>query len=253
MTAALALHPETTDLRRLALTIRRLEASGVDAAVRGRPAGTAGRRSASAFGERVEIVDLGARRTLIAVIDAHGPGEAARDVAAALAVHVRFAAERNYEPPTLLLASSDELVRRMARDERAGTASMLVLLIDAVHHTVRIANAAMPAPLVGGRAGLVVPLGDRGPALGLGSGVPRRESGPIRLSPGQVLLAATDGVFDAAQADGAAFGADHVAEILSSARAEGPSAVARRVLAASEAWAAPEDQDDRTAVALRLK
>lgn len=258
------------ELRRTVGALRRLEDSGVDAAVRGRPAGApvpgaaaressaGGPAAASAIssragGDRVEIVDLGARRTLIALIDAHGPGESARELASALAAHVRFAAARHHEPPTLLLASSDELVRRSFRGERGAIASMLVLLVDAAHHTVRIANAGMPSPLVGGRAGICVPLGERGPALGVVSGVVRTETGPIRLSPGQILVAATDGVSEAASADGSTFGADRLAHALTDRRADGPAAVAREIIARTDAWTSPEDSDDRTVFAMRLR
>jgi serine phosphatase RsbU (regulator of sigma subunit) len=175
-----------------------------------------------------------------------------REIASALAAHVRFSAARNHEPPTLLLASSDEVVRRLGRGERGAIASMLVLLVDATRHTVRIANAGMPAPVVGGRAGLCVPLGDRGPALGLVTGMQRSETGPIRLSPGQILVAATDGVIDAASADGSTFGADRLAEIITDRRAEGPAAVARDVIRRTDEWTSPEDADDRTVFAMRL-
>lgn len=254
-----------SDLRRTVGALRRLDSSGVDAAVRGRPGGALihglaaahpvalSASSSRAGGDRVEIVDLGSRRTLVALIDAHGPGEAARDLASALAAHVRFAAARHHEPPTLLLASSDEVVRRMFRGERGAIASMVVLLVDAAHHTVRIANAGMPSPVVGGRAGICVPLGERGPALGVASGVVRAETGPIRLSPGQVLVAATDGVTDAASADGSTFGLERLTQALTDRRADGPAAVAREIISRTDAWTSPEDSDDRTVFAMRLR
>ncbi len=250
------------ELRRTVGALRRLDASGVDAAVRGRPAGAVIRGLAAAHaapaasvagGDRVEIVDLGSRRTLVALIDAHGPGESAGELASALAAHVRFAAVRHHEPPTLLLASSDEVVRRNFRGARGAIASMVVLLVDAAHHTVRIANAGMPSPVVGGRAGICVPLGERGPALGVAAGVVRTETGPIRLSPGQILVAASDGVEEAASADGSAFGTERLAQALTDRRADGPAAVAREIIARTDAWTSPEDSDDRTVFAMRLR
>src|SRR6185295_6198275 len=124
----------------------------------------------AASGDQVTIVDLGDRRALVAVVDAHGPGETAHELASVLAAHVRNGATKTPDLGSLL-ASCEGVVRRTGR---GAVASMLLLVVDAARHTVRVANAGMPLPLVGGRSGIAVPLGERGPALGLADGVRRR-------------------------------------------------------------------------------
>lgn len=239
------------DLRPLASGLRRLSAAGIEVAVRTRTGD-------GLAGERVDVIELPDRRALVVLIDAHGPGEAAHVLAARLLGHVRSWAKRAFEPGGAGAAGLDPMVRGLDATVRgfgpgAGVASLLLLLVDAARHTVRAACAGIPGPIVGGRAGFVSPLAERGPALGLAPDVRRQETFPVRLSPEHVLVAATDGIVDAVGDDGVTFGLDRTAAVLAEHRGEGPRAVARILFRAASDWAGPADVEDRTVVAIRVK
>lgn len=197
-------------------------------------------------GDLVEIVPLGDRRWLVALLDARtrGPGgvETAREVARAIAA--RAATTKR---PGALLEAANALVHEAARGEELISAVLFVL--DGARKTIRIANAGQIAPLAVGRSGGVVALEGHGPALGLLPDSAYRDAGPLRVAPGMIVLAVTDGIHDAVDADGNPFGRPGVSRSLAAARAGGPRAVVRRVLADAARHATHDEADDRTALA----
>jgi len=78
---------------------------------------------------------------------------------------------------------------------------------------------------------------------------------PANLSDvaGMIALATTDGVHDAVDREGHAFGGDGAGSSLAAARNLGPRAVVRRVLDDVARHAAPDEADDRTALAFSFK
>jgi serine phosphatase RsbU (regulator of sigma subunit) len=98
-----------------------------------------------------------------------------------------------------------------------------------------------------------VALEGHGPALGLLPELDYRDAGPLRLPTGMVALATTDGVHDAVDREGNAFGNSGAGRSLAAARSHGPRAVVQRVLADVARHAAPDEADDRTALAFSFK
>jgi serine phosphatase RsbU (regulator of sigma subunit) len=239
--------PRNAELRGWVIGLQDLERDGLDVAVRGR-AGAATLRS----GDRCFAIATGPGRWLLGLADAHGPGDEAADAARSVVGHLRARA-------AALLPGSGELPRLLGdtnafvrRTLRGRLVSVVLVHADAAHHAVRVAVAGGVAPLVVGRSGDVVPLGDRGPVLGLVDAARWAETPPVRLAPGHVLAAVTDGVPDRARDDGSTFGVGRVAEILARHRADRPRGVVRAVLDACDAFA-PGDPADRSALALRLR
>ena len=230
------------DLRTWVRTLRDLERDGVHGAVRSVP----GREDAPS-GEYAFAVSTGPRRWLIGLLDARGPGEEAAATARAVAGHLRARSRTVRELPTLLTSAND-FVRREAR-YRLVKATLIG--VDALHHSVRIALAGAVTPLVVGRTGDVVPLGDRGPALGLVAEAHWRETGPVRLAPGHLLAAVTDGVVERPCLDGTAFSLWRVAQTMRSHLGARPRAAVRALLARVDAFGEDEGSD-RTALALRV-
>jgi serine phosphatase RsbU (regulator of sigma subunit) len=197
-------------------------------------------------GDLVELVPLGDRRWLVALLDSRTPGpagaETAREVARAIAT--RAATTRH---PGELLEAANALVYEAAHGEELISAVLFVL--DGARRTIRLANAGQIAPLAVGRSGGVVALEGHGPALGLLPDSAYRDAGPLRLAPGMVVMAVTDGIHDAVDRDGNPFGRAGTSRSLAAARAHGPRAVVRRVLADAERHATRDEADDRTALA----
>jgi serine phosphatase RsbU (regulator of sigma subunit) len=238
----LELTPNET-LRDHARLLRRMRHDGI--AVSARQA-----LLATETGDLVRFVPLGERRWLIALVDAktRGPAgaELAREVARQIAA--RVPATRH---PGSLLAAANALVHEATAGEELVSVALFVL--DGARRTIRMANAGQIAPLAVGRGGGVVALEGHGPALGLLPEVDYRDAGPLRLAPGMVVLAVTDGVHDAVDIDGRPFGGEGASRALAAARGLGPRGVVRRVLDDVTRHAEPDEADDRTAVAFSFR
>lgn len=234
----LELHPNET-LRDHVRRMRRMRHDGI--AVSARQALLDGET-----GDLVEFVPLGEKRWLVALIDSKQrgprPAEIARDVARLVATRAH-----STRHPGALLAAANALVHESAGGDELVSAALFVL--DGARRTIRIANAGQVAPRAVGRAGGVVALEGHGPALGLLPEVDYKDGGPLRLAPGMIVLAVTDGVVDAVDREGHPFGREAVGRSLAAARQLGPRAVVRRVLADAARHGSPDEADDRTALA----
>ena len=87
----------------------------------------------------------------------------------------------------------------------------------------RYANAGHPPPILCSRGGGPIQLQVTGPLLGPLTG--RWETDELVLMPGAVLVGYTDGVIEAANADGDEFGVDRLMGCIESNRGEGPDAI----------------------------
>ncbi len=219
--------------------LRRMRRDGIALAVRQALVG-------SETGDLAAFAPLGERRWFVALVDAktRGPAGAALAHEVARLIGARIHSTRH---PSSLLAAANALVYEAAAGEELVSAVLFVL--DGARRTIRMANAGQIAPLAVGRSGGVVALEGHGPALGLLPEAEYRDAGPLRLPPGMIALAVTDGVHDAVDKGGDAFGAEGAGRSLAAARALGPRAVVRRVLADVAKHAAPDEADDRTAAA----
>ena len=232
--------PRTARLRDEARLLRTLRRDGIELCSRQVP-----REPAS--GDLVRVVRRADHRWLVVLGDVMGHGPEAARIARRLGDHV---AARSAGVPRLgdLLASANDRLFELTDGERF--ASLLLLELDGRHGTFRIANAGQVEPLAVGRAGGVVAIGGHGPALGVVSEAPYRESGPVRLARGMILSAVTDGVTDALDERGRRFGRERLATALAGERTLGPRAVVRRVLREVEEHAT--EHDDRSIVAFRF-
>lgn len=229
------------DPRGAVLAARGLSRTGVDFAARGD--GVLSRR-----GEALEVIPLAGGRSVVALLDAKG---AAGDVSAALDDLRGCLREAAPAAPHLgaLLGAADVF----AREHRGVLARGVVVALDPARHAFRYAVAGGVAPFVVGRSGDVVRLTERGPALGLVSGIARREVGPLRLAPGHLFLACTEGLLESVRDDGTTFGEAGLGDVLHRRRDDRPRAVVRDVLRAAAAWGGCANARPRTAFAFRLR
>lgn len=238
----LELHPNET-LRDHVRRLRRLRRDGISLSARQSLV-------ASETGEIVELVPLGEKRWLVAVIDAKARGPAGAEVAREVArqITARVATVRHLSD---LLASANDLVHDAAGGDELVSAVLFV--VDGARRTIRMANAGQIAPLAVGRAGGVVALEGHGPVLGLLPDQTYRDAGPLRLGPGMIVLAVTDGIHEAVDREGHPYGREGTSRSLAAARELGPRTVVRRVLADVARHGAPDEADDRTAVAFGFR
>jgi len=230
-------------LRGKARVLRDMRRDGIRASIRRRPAG-------ADTGDFVLAHSLGAGRWLLGVGDAVGRGEAAEALAADVRTHLRSRVART-QSLSELMRSTNQLVHRETDGERF--VSLLLMVLDAQRQTIRLANAGQNEPLAVGRSGGVIALEGHGAALGLLSDAEYHEAGPLRLPPGVLLLATTDGVTDALDGQLEMFGRSGSAAALAAARDHGPRAVVRRVLDDVEAHCSGPLTDAATALCVRFE
>jgi serine phosphatase RsbU (regulator of sigma subunit) len=186
----------------------------------------------------------------VAVFDAMGHG-----LEAGLLVTVAVAAYRNSRRRRLKLpetaAAVDEAIRVQFGPERFVTAVLAEL--DLASGCFRWVRAGHPAPLLLRGSKVVKTLwGAHGLPLGLGSPGDEAEES---LEPGDQVVFFTDGVTEARSPDGAFFGADRLADLVSRASAGGnpPPETLRRLVQSILDHQAGDLQDDATAVLVEWK
>ncbi|MCE9637091.1 MAG: serine/threonine-protein phosphatase [Planctomycetes bacterium] len=234
-------------LRREALresvgVIRALRRTGVDTAARS----VTGRGDVPS-GDLAFAQEVAPCRWILGLVDARGPGADAAATAVAIEDHIRSRSRAVRELP-LLLASANDFLRCEAPGRLAAVS---LIALDTARRTVRVALAGAVTPVVLGRDGDVAVLGRRGPALGLVDDVRWRDSAPVRLGPGHLLVAATDGVVECVRDDGSTFGLWRVAETMRELRDAPARSVVRSVLVRASAFG-DESGSDRAALALRM-
>ncbi|MFJ8111296.1 PP2C family protein-serine/threonine phosphatase [Streptomyces sp. NPDC096132] len=119
---------------------------------------------------------------------------------------------------------------------------------------VRIVDRGHPSPLVIGPRDARRLVTAPGLPLGLGALAAGGDETTVhRLGPGEVLVAHTDGVSEARDADGVFYPVlQRLGERFRGERAPDPEAVVSFVRTDSERWSASSDNDDRAVLALRL-
>ena len=184
--------------------------------------------------------------------DASGKGIAAGLVASAVQARVHTAATLAHLGPEALMAAVDEDVHATTDGARYATAIYGVL--DASQHRLTLVNAGHPSVLVlPPGAGEAIRLDATGPALGLiKSGIFRSHGVP--LDSGSVLVAVTDGVYDALDHESAEFGDGKLADVLRDGRHRSATDLCKAILDAVRAHrGSRQDQDDVTAMVVKAR
>lgn len=192
----------------------------------------------------------GASRWALLLGDASGKGVAAGLVASAVQARVHTAARLAKLGPEALMAAVDRDV--YATTDGARYATAIYGVRDAAAATLTLVNAGHPAVLLV-REGSARP--DRfdptGPALGLIE-AGTFSSHTIRMTPGTMLVAYTDGVSEARDAADEEFGEAGLSGLLAAVRDQSAARVCAAVLDAVRVHrGARQDQDDVTLMVIK--
>ena len=181
--------------------------------------------------------------------DASGKGVAAGLVASAVQARVNTAAR-------LAHLHAEELMTAVDRDVYATTdgaryATAIYGVLDATSTKLTLVNAGHPAALLLSKPGQVRTLTATGPALGL---VEAGDFGSqsLRLAPGTLLVAYTDGVTDACNEAEEDFGEMRLIETIEAVRTHSAARICSTILDSVRAFrGARQDQDDVTVMVVR--
>jgi phosphoserine phosphatase RsbU/P len=218
--------------------------SGIEAAV----------RSTSRFeigGDLCELIPIGKGRTALAIGDASGHGVSASIVMSAVrgAVHA-LAIDRG---PSL---SPDEVLVRVNHALHAITPahqfmSMLYGVIDAQQMLFTYSNAGHPAPVLM-RLGDPVHLDSHGMLLGVVADTTYGSS-QLAISPGDTLIAFTDGVSEAMNGKRKMFRSDGIIDVLKTQQGQPPQALLDAIWSELETHLdGSTGHDDRSLIVIRV-
>ncbi len=203
-------------------------------------------------GDYYDFLQLGPTSLGIAIADISGKGISAALLMASLQAALRSQVLLDGHGPE----STADLVARMNRhlflntsDDRYAT--FFYAEYDAATHTLRYTNAGHHPPLyIAGER--VMRLEEGGMVVGLFDDC-TYEQGTLRVEPGSLLLAYSDGLIEPENVYGEEFSTERLIEVALRHRDAPPRTLAEKLVAAAEEWAgSPEQADDMTVIVARL-
>jgi serine phosphatase RsbU (regulator of sigma subunit) len=198
-------------------------------------------------GDYYDLLKLSEHELAVCIGDVAGKGMPAALLMSGLQAAVRASASSS--PKDLC-----ERVRRVVVSSLSGGrfVTFFYATVDTAAMRLRWCNAGHNAPILARADGSVVRLADGGPAfsrLFSDSGYDERE---IALMPGDRLVLFTDGVSEAADAEGEQFGEERIEELVSDSRDLGALELQRTIVDASLSFSGGELEDDLTLVVVRV-
>jgi sigma-B regulation protein RsbU (phosphoserine phosphatase) len=200
-------------------------------------------------GDFYDVFALSGSTWALLLGDASGKGVAAGLVASAVQARVNAAARHAHLDAEALMAAVDRDVYATTDGARYATAIYGVL--DAAASKLTIVNAGHPAALVMSKPGQVRTLTATGPALGL---IEAGEFGShsVKLAPGALFVAYTDGVSEATNDAGDEFSDARLVDVIDAARHHGAAQICSLILDAVRAHrGGRQDQDDVTVMVVK--
>src|SRR5947208_5233236 len=202
-------------------------------------------------GDFYDFLQYGEGRLALALGDVSGKGTAAALYVSLAIGTIREIVVDHACDPAHVLALLNQRLHSARLDSRF--IAMLFAVYDAASRQLRLSNAGSPYPLVF-RDGHVLSVRLEGIPLGLLPGTQYDES-ILDLVPGDVVVFASDGILESANAAQEEFGLQRLSAVLSSfSKEDSARAIAERILAETDAHSGvgTAPHDDRTLVVLRV-
>jgi phosphoserine phosphatase RsbU/P len=199
-------------------------------------------------GDYGDITLLPGNQVALCIGDVSGKGLPAAFLMSNLQAAVKAHEEMNLIP-SQLVTSVNRVVSQNVSENKFIT--FFYGVVDTENHRFTYTNAGHNAPLLVRRDGSVFALSQGGVILGILPGY-QYVQGTIELEPGDQLLLYTDGISEAANADGEEFGEARLQQLLRNLPAcSALSALQQITQAVAEFHHAPE-RDDRTMIAMTV-
>jgi sigma-B regulation protein RsbU (phosphoserine phosphatase) len=201
-------------------------------------------------GDYYDFISLGPTRMGIAIADISGKGIFAALLMASLQAALRSMASLNGHGGTATLVTrlNSHLFKNTSDDRYA---TFFYAVYDTESRMLTYTNAGHLAPFFVNDAG-VQQLDTGGTVVGLFEDPPYTQ-GSLKVAPGSVLVAFSDGLTEAENVYGEEFGMQRLKEEVMRQRNASPQRLAENLIAATEQWAGtPEQADDITVVVAKM-
>jgi len=210
--------------------------------------GVAHRASQMVGGDYYDFVPLDPENLLIAVADVEGKGVASALVMANLQATLRALVTHLHAVERLLAAIN----RVMLSDTRAKKyMSMFVGLLDQHNRALQYVNAGHVPPVVVRAAGESVALEEGGTVVGLLPDVVYKR-GLIALEPGDIVVACTDGITEATDAQDEEYGRERLVEAVRRRRDSPAQRIVESILDEVGNFTRGGQEDDRVLLVLKV-
>lgn len=202
-------------------------------------------------GDYFDFIPLSDGELAIAIGDVCGKGVPAALLMATLRAFLHGQTRQPAGAPAAVVSTLNQLACGSFSTNRFAT--FFYAHLELATRTLRYVNAGHPPALVcGRRGGAIRRLTVGGPAVGLFADGVYRE-GRVVLDPGDVFVAFTDGISEAANESGGEWGEVGIARLLQEQRTRPAGELIDRLFAGADAFAGGCAQhDDMTLVALRM-
>ncbi len=201
-------------------------------------------------GDYYDFISLSPTRMGIAIADISGKGIFAALLMASLQAALRSMASLNGHGGTATLVErlNSHLFKNTSDDRYA---TFFYAVYDTESRMLTYTNAGHLAPFFVNDAG-VQQLDEGGTVVGLFEDPPYTQ-GSLKVAPGSVLVAFSDGLTEAENVYGEEFGMQRLKEEVMRQRNASPQRLAENLIAATEQWAGtPEQADDITVVVAKM-
>jgi sigma-B regulation protein RsbU (phosphoserine phosphatase) len=193
-------------------------------------------------GDCFDILPLPGRRVALAIADASGKGLAAALMIANVQSSMRTAAAFAPNNAAAVVAAVNRQVHASSPADRYAT--LFYSVFDEDTRTLRYVNAGHNPPMVISGDSITW-LEDGGPPVGVFADSAYTE-GMVRLNPGDVIVAYTDGVVEAVDAAGVEWGVDGLIAAVAAGHTRQPDTIVEAAFAALNEFSRGRQTDDAT-------
>ena len=200
-------------------------------------------------GDCYNFVPLTDNRLALAIGDASGKGLAAALMISNVQSSLRTAASFTGDDPAAVLAAVNGQVYASSLADRYAT--LFYGVFDGDTNTLRYGNAGHNPPIVIRRDGAIMHLETGGAPVGMFAHW-TYEQAAVRLHPGDLVVAYTDGVVEATNPAGSEWGVEGLRRVVAESRAQSADGIVRAIFASMDEFSRGRQTDDATVVVLRM-
>jgi len=199
-------------------------------------------------GDFYEVLPLCGNRVALAIGDASGKSLPAALMISSVQSSLRTAAHFAGEKAAVVLQTVNRLAEPISLAGRYAT--VFYGVFDGTTRMLRYVNAGHNPPVIIGRDGSVTRLETGGAPVGMFSEC-EYEEGTAWLRPGDLLVAYTDGVTEAVNAEGDEWGLEGLLKAIDKREGASPDEIARSIFAQMAEFSEGHQTDDATVLVAR--